>query len=155
MTIKFVKKDNDEVSLTTFMGKADKDDPIMGDLVFMSLTIFFLIAYVAYFSVKKFRRVKQEKIVFEKMQKIGKKENLDLAQGVRANLFDKDFLKGEAVAANQFTMAPKNVPSPRPLLAMRKSQSFVEKRVLAFNDTMREVNEKKRLLLDEKLIKGE
>lgn len=73
MTIRFVKKDNDEVSFTTLMGKAEESDPIFGDLVFMSLTLFSLIAYVAYFTVKKFRRVKHEKVVFEKMQKIGKK----------------------------------------------------------------------------------
>ena len=64
MTLKFVEKDSGEVSLTTFIGKADPRPKVFGEIIFMLFTGFMLIAYVAHFSVKKFRRVKEEKLMF-------------------------------------------------------------------------------------------
>ena len=106
MTIKFVQRDTGEISLTAFIGQADKKSDLLNDLVVVMLTSLLFVIYLAYFSVKKFRRIKAEKIIFEKIKKINNKEEV-LVDLARKQAHDREFLKGNVNAVNQ---AAQNAP---------------------------------------------
>ena len=66
MTMKFSKRKDgtNNVSLDVFLGKADQEQTVTTMAYWMILTGFAILAYVGWFSVLKFRRVKQEKAQF-------------------------------------------------------------------------------------------
>ena len=120
MTLKYVAKDSGEVQLTTFLGKADKNESYFGDILFILTCGFLLLAYLAYFTVKKFRRNTEEKKIFEKIKKVAKK--VDLQQVVQTNTADKEFLEGSGAAINQFTVSSRPPRSPsKPTMPMRRT----------------------------------
>ena len=65
MTMRFLKTEKDQdgsksISVLLYIGNAERRDNIMSTLAMMMFTGFLLLAYLAYFSVLKFRRVKKE-----------------------------------------------------------------------------------------------
>jgi len=52
-----------------FIGAADHKNSSMESLIWIGPTVILLLAYLGYFSVLKFRRVRTESDQFEKMQK--------------------------------------------------------------------------------------
>ena len=102
-----------------------------------------LLAYVALFSVWKFRRIKKEKIEYKKIKKAVKEISPEeAALRLAVQNAEKDFLAGKAGGQplnNQlanigpirpttgFVFTPTNAARP-----LRSSQSFVERRDTAF-----------------------
>ena len=65
MTMRFLKTEKDQggsrsISVLLYIGNAERRDTIMSTIAMMFFTGFLLLAYLAYFSVLKFRRVKKE-----------------------------------------------------------------------------------------------
>jgi len=73
MTMRFIRTEQDatgsrSISLLLYMGPAGHRDSIWDTLIWMGPTCLCILAYLGYFSVLKFRRVREESVAFEKMQ---------------------------------------------------------------------------------------
>ena len=102
--MKFIKTEKDtdgsrSISLLLFIGSASHKNSMWTPFIFSMITGFGSIAYLGYFSVLKFRRVKKESDQFEKMQKTFKElsdEEKRRLHNAMAN--EKAFLEGKPEA---------------------------------------------------------
>ena len=73
MTMKFVnRKSSQDIALYMYVGSTTTKEEIFNQLYYMLATGFSLLGYVGCLSVTKFRRVKRERVEFEKIKAVVK-----------------------------------------------------------------------------------
>ena len=104
MTAKFSEKQDTgktQISMSIFIGKADNQRNILDPLLWQAITASLLLAYVGWFTVLKFRRVKVEKTDFEKISKgVQCVTAQDARRMLQATQQEEGFIKGDVKAAN-------------------------------------------------------
>ena len=93
VTFRFVTRQTGEVSMTIFVGAANEAASELTMGIIIGITSFILIAYLASFSVMKFRRFKVERAEFEKIKHL-MKESEEVKQAFRAAEADRLFIEG-------------------------------------------------------------
>ena len=93
-----------DIRLNVFLGRADHKHHDLLDVTFIFLCSFSLIAYLAYFTVLKFRRVAREKAAFAQIQKLmskkGKIKVDKLANTFQVQLVIQNFVEGKEGAVS-------------------------------------------------------
>ena len=104
MTIRFAERRDSEVkdiNMSIFIGKAGEQNSIIEPLSIQLITGFALLAYLGWFTVLKFRRVKKEQIDFEKSKEGLKSVSAeDRKRMVAATKQEENFIAGKADAKN-------------------------------------------------------
>ena len=61
VTLRYVERKSGEVSLTAFIGQAEKNTINYGEVAIVVVTLIALIVYLAYFTVIRYRNTKKDK----------------------------------------------------------------------------------------------
>ena len=90
----WVQKEDGSTDLSLLIGKAPYENSILEEIVVIFGTLTFLIAYVAYFTVLKFRRIDQEEIEYNKIKKLvlTDETKLEVIDAIKNSQADKDYV---------------------------------------------------------------
>ena len=80
--------------MSLLIGKAPYENSILEEIVVIFGTLTFLIAYVAYFTVLKFRRIDQEEIEYNKIKKLvlTDETKIEVIDAIKNSQADKDYV---------------------------------------------------------------
>ena len=83
--------------MNVYIGKATDQNSMLGEITVIACTLGFLISYVAYFTVLKFRRIAFEEKEYNKllMLNITDENKAELMNNLKQVKNDKDFVEGK------------------------------------------------------------